>query len=487
VQDQTVADLTSTLLRARDAADTFKTGMEAALNVDKVASELKTAEGELAKINAAMAGMPDRPTENMNELARAARMAADKVAELRQKMASPGGSDKDTYQQDEEALRHYENTSRTTRASMLQGEIAMMQQELATQQLTDGERQRLTDKLESAQHQLWETTSKEGQRAAKDAEKATLESLQTQIAEVQRSTADEIKLIELKVKARVLGAKEGEAATLAALKSEEAAIDALYSKELALAGQTQTQIGAIKRKQELEDLTINDQMTLNAQKAADATQAAWDKAGNTILSAWNSQLKGMLEGTTNFRTAAANIARDLSLKAIEAGEQTLVRTIAQYATGLAAKKASDIQAVGGDAGRAAAGAYAATAEIPIVGPFLAPAAAATAFAATEGFAAFDIGAWSIPHDMPAVVHRNELVMPAAEAGVFRSMLSGAANGGAGGGGNVSVNPAVHLNVQAVDGASVNQFFRNNHRSLMNSIDEAVRHGAALGTRRLRFT
>ena len=66
---------------------------------------------------------------------------------------------------------------------------------------------------------------------------------------------------------------------------------------------------------------------------------------------------------------------------------------------------------------------------PVMGPAAAgPAAAAQG--AVMSVAAFDIGAWSIPQDQLAMVHHNELVMPAAEAGAFRSMLSGQASRGA---------------------------------------------------------
>jgi GH24 family phage-related lysozyme (muramidase) len=64
---------------------------------------------------------------------------------------------------------------------------------------------------------------------------------------------------------------------------------------------------------------------------------------------------------------------------------------------------------------------------PVMGPAAAgPAAAAqgTVAAQAAAVAAFDIGAWEIPGDQLAMVHRRELVMPAAEADAFRRLLSG---------------------------------------------------------------
>ena len=69
------------------------------------------------------------------------------------------------------------------------------------------------------------------------------------------------------------------------------------------------------------------------------------------------------------------------------------------------------------AATAAAGAYHAMAAIPVVGPFLGAAAAATTFAAVTAFgalASFDVGSDSIPRDQIAKVHAGERIMPARQ-------------------------------------------------------------------------
>jgi len=91
---------------------------------------------------------------------------------------------------------------------------------------------------------------------------------------------------------------------------------------------------------------------------------------------------------------------------------------------------------------------------------------------------------NIPSDQFAMVHKNELVMPAAQAGALGDMLSGGGADGGGGGRPVNINPTVHFGVNAIDGASTAQFFRDNGRNLMKAAEEAVRHGAHLGMRRL---
>jgi hypothetical protein len=109
--------------------------------------------------------------------------------------------------------------------------------------------------------------------------------------------------------------------------------------------------------------------------------------------------------------------------------------------------------------------------------------AAAAQGAVMSVAAFDIGAWSIPHDQLAMVHQNELVMPAAEASAFRSMLSnqtsGPTNQGAG-------DTHVHLNVSALDASSVKNWLSGNSRQIMKAMNQAVRNGDHLGLRRLAY-
>ena len=121
---------------------------------------------------------------------------------------------------------------------------------------------------------------------------------------------------------------------------------------------------------------------------------------------------------------------------------------------------------------------------PVMGPAAAgPAAAAQG--AVLSVAAFDIGAWSIPQDQLAMVHRNELVMPAAEAGAFRSLLSQQANGGASGSGAQGGGDThVHLNVNALDAGSVKNWLGNNSRQIMKAMNQAVKNGDHLGLRRL---
>jgi hypothetical protein len=125
---------------------------------------------------------------------------------------------------------------------------------------------------------------------------------------------------------------------------------------------------------------------------------------------------------------------------------------------------------------------------PLMGPFAAgPAAAAQASVASMvgAVATADIGMWQTPQDMLTLVHHNELVMPAAEAGAFRSLLSASAGSAqATTGSTVHIHPTTNVHVSALDAGSVSQWMKSNSAQMLRAIDEAVRHGSALGLKRL---
>ena len=151
--------------------------------------------------------------------------------------------------------------------------------------------------------------------------------------------------------------------------------------------------------------------------------------------------------------------------------------------GIAALVANGIRAITVDAGQTFAGVAA------FLSPFMGPAAlgpAAAAQATVLSVAAFDVGAWNVPHDQLAMIHKGEMVPTASQSEAIRSLPGLLARGGGGGGANVSVAPTTNLNISAIAGAGVGSWVRNNGREFMNAINDAARHGAHLGLRRLAF-
>jgi hypothetical protein len=92
--------------------------------------------------------------------------------------------------------------------------------------------------------------------------------------------------------------------------------------------------------------------------------------------------------------------------------------------------------------------------------------------------------WQVPRDQLALIHQNELIMPAGPAGALRDMLTNAPDGGGTGGAPVAIHPTTHFHVNAIDGPSAASWMRQNGPSMAKALDQAVRHGAALGLKRL---
>ena len=139
---------------------------------------------------------------------------------------------------------------------------------------------------------------------------------------------------------------------------------------------------------------------------------------------------------------------------------------------LSGKYGSDVKAgdkaIAIDAAQAGAAAFKAIVGIPYVGPVLAVAAAAAAVMEVKKFASFDVGAWNIPHDMPAMVHQGEAILPRPFADDFRSAMSG--RGSMGGG------DTYHLHVHAVDGDSVRRLFMENGEHIAAAMGDQIRTG-----------
>lgn len=207
----------------------------------------------------------------------------------------------------------------------------------------------------------------------------------------------------------------------------------------------------VKHQQALNKLA-QLQAQANAKWYADTTamltkqQAQYRNFFNQISSGFGNMISGMLTGQRNWaqgligietgminsfsnmvaQRVTAWIAGTAVMQAAETAWHTILRAL-HIESAVEAKvvdvttKESEIMSA---AALAAANAYAATAIIPFVGPELAPAAAASAFAAVAAFsvpAAFETGG-IVPNTGIAMVHQGEAVLPSK----LTSLLMGAA-------------------------------------------------------------
>src|SRR5579885_286443 len=233
------------------------------------------------------------------------------------------------------------------------------------------------------------------------------------------------------------------------------------------------------------------EMTRLEQQAMAVRQAMWNSYLSTVTSAFNSQLRGLLEGTTNWHAAMKKMLEDLTIKFIEAVEQMAVKwaagelaktaatttgAAARAATeqgaasaGLLANAAAAVKAIMTDAAQTFAGVFAFLA--PTMGPAAAgPAAAAEA--SVSAAAIFDVGTDYVVRGGLALIHPGETIIPAARgSGPFT-------------GANISpqVHAPVSINISALDSQSVSRFFNDNSTHLLRAINDAVKRGAHLGLR-----
>jgi hypothetical protein len=295
-----------------------------------------------------------------------------------------------------------------------------------------------------------------------------------------------------------------------AMDEEYQAELALLQKEMGLGNQTLTQKQIINDKILDAERRHQDQVDQLIQKSISQQQQQYESYANAVTQSFNSQLHGLLAGTTNWRTAYKNILSDLLIKFIEWGETTVVQHVANEAAKTAATSAGVVARTGAERAGASASLATQAATIirsilssaaeafagvfgflsPIMGPLAAgPAAAAQATVAgmAGAVASADIGMWQVPRDMLTLIHHNELVMPAAQATAFRDMLTGASHSESAPANTsraVHIHPTTNFHVSAIDSGSVAQWVKGNSAGLAKAMDEAARHGALLGLRRL---
>ncbi len=266
---------------------------------------------------------------------------------------------------------------------------------------------------------------------------------------------------------------------------------ALLEKEAQLDG------GSLKSKQQaLDSIALltqkhdTDMLRLDEQSIA-AQQAQWDRYLSAVTSAFNSQLRGLLEGTTNWHKATIKMLEDLTIKFIEMAEQMVVkwlsaelakttatttgaavRATAEQSSsdaGLLANAAAAMKSIMTDAAQTFAGVFA------FLSPTMGPAAAGPAAAAEASVSAaaiFDVGTDYVVRGGLALIHPGETIIPAARG-------SGPYSG-------AGVSPQVHapvsISVSALDSQSVSRFFNDNSRHMLRAINDAVKRGAHLGLR-----
>ena len=188
-------------------------------------------------------------------------------------------------------------------------------------------------------------------------------------------------------------------------------------------------------------------------QAVQASQRNWQSLMQPIQRAFDTSITGMILGTTTLQKAVGNIAQSILAEFVNLGVKMVTNWIASelamttaaeagaaartaaegegMAAGLAMKAANAVKSIMTDSAQAFSGIFGFLA--PLMGPAaVGPAAAgeATVMAAASGIASA-AGGWVVQSDQLAMVHQNEMILPAGISQGLQNMITG--NGGGGGG------------------------------------------------------
>lgn len=223
---------------------------------------------------------------------------------------------------------------------------------------------------------------------------------------------------------------------------------------------------------EMEQKHANDVLKIQNKQVLEAKKPYLDFA-SSVQNSFKQSISSMIQGTTTFAGAVKGLCKSIlaSFADMVAGMAAdwlfamIKNRVVQATTGVAQ--------VMSNAAVAASAAFASTAAIPIIGPEMAPGAAAAAYSATAAFAplASARNGFDIPAGLNPVtqLHEREMVLPQAQADAVRNMADG--KGGAG---------EIHLHVHALDGKSVERVFRDNGRHIAAALQDQVRKFAIKG-------
>lgn len=310
-------------------------------------------------------------------------------------------------------------------------------------------------------------------------------------------------------------ALEGLQAQMSALELEEQAVQSSLDKEAALYDQDSVEYAAVQSKKliaaqqfALESSRLTTEMAKAQEAEINKSAQAYKSVFDSIDRALDGMLQGILQGTETWQHAMAKLFDDLALSVIE----DVVKMLAQWTAFEAAtvlggsgnKVATAIgNPFGGSGGASGSQSSPLQAAITALTSALGLSTAASttqaaigqsnqvitdtlciatganttatiantaaegtsggggffsslsSFAAMAGLASFDVGSWSVPGDMLAMVHQGEMILPASTAAQVRSGAASLGGGGAAGGSNVNIS------INALDTQTGAQFLKNN--------------------------
>lgn len=324
----------------------------------------------------------------------------------------------------------------------------------------------------AAEVQIWKQELEEYNKHQADLRRAADEATVTLIEsnnkkyEVQKAAIEnQAKLFQLTPKQRSVAEED------ASRKTYEANLDAANQNVNELnanpdASQDE-RARAEKRLTDVVDAEEKRRQAIIAEGIKSETQK-YTQLADAINKSFDSVIRGMITHSQTFGQAISKLGKSLEvdfathlanmlLKWIEFQFAQIAFQSTAAAAGVAIAKTSAAAQQLAAAKVAASNTYAAVSAIPIIGPILAPPAAAVAFAAVL---AFEKGGL-VPDDQMAFLHKNEMVLPAPISKGVQNMISnGGGNGGSNGGSSGNGSGGDHFHYHSSEGESDASIRRN---------------------------
>jgi hypothetical protein len=318
----------------------------------------------------------------------------------------------------------------------------------AEQEFIEGLKEQLSAAKDAAKQEV------EAYREARDEE---IHMAQERFKDLEQDTAAEVRLHQLSASERIN--------ILRNAANQEYAIElqALRAKEQVDLNDAQKYQQDLNRELELTR-EHNRQIAQLNQQAAEQSQKAWMQAYDKMSSEINRAITGWITEHQSFARSMAQILNGITQNFIT----NVLKMTEQYLLGLLIQKAGQKSQIEADAKTAAANAYTAVSAIPVVGPFLAPAAAAGAFAAVLAFESFNEGGvvqGGNGMHIPILAKQGERVLTPSQTQNFETLVSNS---------SASTRSSHTVNLGGVE-----QHFHDAQvtpRQMQRSINDAVRRG-----------
>jgi hypothetical protein len=383
-----------------------------------------------------------------------------------------------------------------------------------------------------------------GNAGADEAAKAAEAEANLEVDAYKRAATAKAQILDEGLKTHQLTMSQWLAQTVDALNDEAQDVSATYDAELQIAGLTSAKKLEIA-KQEADALAeIQHQIVAAQAKAAEQAAQQWQSVMQTINSAFDSQIAGLLGGTENWHRAFLNVLKDLTEKLVEFGINKAL-TFGENAVGgalgipgaggaaggavttantsavslLTASINALNVAMGGVVPAATAQTVATTANTTATGASDAVSAAgttatlgntvatisntiATDAAAIAHFFGFATGTPYVKNTGLALIHQGEAILPADSNPFAGKTLSlpnmrmpglpddafhpGGGSPGGAHGGAPDVHSHVHMNVSAVDGQSVSRMLHENSDAVLKALAKQAGRGGRSALRQLGY-